>query len=222
MKIKILLLCMVAIIASCKTMTKTDKGVAIGAGAGAGVGAVIGNQAGNTAAGAIIGAVIGGTAGGLIGNYMDKQAAEMKRDLEGAKIERVGEGIKITFESGLLFAVNSFVLSGDSKTNIEELSTILNKYDDTNILIEGHTDNTGATEYNKTLSVNRADAVATQLKSNNVNASRVTPVGYGEAQPVGDNATEQGRTDNRRVEVAIFANKKLQKAAEDGMIGETK
>jgi len=222
MKIKILLLCIVAIIASCKTMSKTDKGVAIGAGAGAGVGAVIGNQAGNTAAGAIIGAVIGGTAGGLIGNYMDKQAAEMKRDLEGAKIERVGEGIKITFESGLLFAVNSFVLSGNSKTNIEELSTILNKYDDTNILIEGHTDNTGTTEHNKTLSVNRADAVATQLKSNNVSASRVTPVGYGEAQPVGDNATEQGRTDNRRVEVAIFANKKLKKTAEDGMLGGTK
>lgn len=213
---------MVVIIASCKTMSKTDKGVAIGAGAGAGVGAVIGNQAGNTAAGAIIGAVVGGTAGGLIGNYMDKQAAEMKHNLEGAKIERVGEGIKITFESGLLFAVNSFVLSDDSKINIEELSTILNKYDDTNILIEGHTDNTGTDVHNKTLSVNRADAVATQLKANNINASRVTPVGYGEAQPVGDNATEQGRTDNRRVEVAIFANKKLQKAAEDGMIGEAK
>lgn len=222
MKSKIILLCIVVVIASCKSMSKTDKGVAIGAGTGAGVGAVIGKQYGNTAAGAIIGAVVGGTAGGLIGNYMDKQAAEMKRDLEGAKIERIGEGIKITFESGLLFQVNSFSLSDDAKTNVEELSGILNKYEDTNVLIEGHTDNTGTEEYNKTLSVNRADAVASQLKSNNVKGSRITAVGYGEAQPLADNATEQGRADNRRVEVAIFANKKLQKAAEDGMLGEAK
>ncbi len=222
MKIKIILLSIVVVIASCKTMSNTDKGVAIGAGAGAGVGGVIGKQHDNTAAGAIIGAVIGGTAGGLIGNYMDKQAAEMKRDLEGAKIERIGEGIKITFESGLLFQVNSFSLSDDSKANVEELSRILNKYEDTNILIEGHTDNTGTEEYNKTLSVNRADAVVTQLKSNNVKALRLSAVGYGEVQPVADNATEQGRADNRRVEVAIFANKKLQKAAEDGLIGEAK
>lgn len=220
MKTRLFILSLAIIIASCKSMSKTDKGVAIGAGAGAGVGAVIGKQYNNTAAGAIIGAVIGGTAGGLIGNYMDKQAAEIKRDLEGAKVERIGEGIKITFDSGLLFAVNSFALSDNARTNVNELSGILTKYEDTNILIEGHTDNTGSEEYNKKLSVERAESVATQLKSNNVKSSRITAVGYGEAQPIGDNTSEQGRTDNRRVEVAIFANKKLQKAAEDGLIGE--
>ena len=220
MKTRLILLSLAIIIASCKSMSKTDKGVAIGAGAGAGVGAVIGKQYHNTAAGAIIGAVIGGTAGGLIGNYMDKQAAEIKRDLEGAKVERIGEGIKITFDSGLLFAVNSFALSDAARTNVNQLSGILNKYEDTNILIEGHTDNTGSEEYNKKLSIDRAESVATQLKSDNVKSSRITAVGYGEAQPVADNASEEGRTNNRRVEVAIFANKKLQKAAEDGLIGE--
>jgi outer membrane protein OmpA-like peptidoglycan-associated protein len=218
MKTKILFYSILVIIASCKSMNKTEKGAVIGTGAGAAGGAVIGNQMGNTAAGAIIGAVVGGVAGGLIGNYMDKQAEEIKRDIEGAKIERIGEGIKITFDTGLLFNVNSSTVSDESKKNLEELSTILNKYDDTNILIEGHTDNTGTAKYNKTLSEERAASVATQLKSDNVNNSRITTVGYGEEQPVADNSTEVGRKENRRVEVAIYANKKLKKAAEEGTV----
>ena len=218
MKTKILLFCMVVIIASCKTMSNTEKGVVIGAGAGGAGGAVIGNQMGNTAVGAIIGAVVGGVAGGLIGDYMDKQAAEIKNDIEGARIERIGEGIKITFDSGLLFKTNSFAVSEVSRANLEKLSTILNKYDDTNILIEGHTDNTGSAKHNKALSDDRAAAVASQLKSYNVNGGRISTMGYGEDQPIADNNTDVGRTDNRRVEVAIYANKKLKKAAEEGMI----
>jgi outer membrane protein OmpA-like peptidoglycan-associated protein len=222
MKAKILILIVLLGSVSCKSWKRSEKGAAIGAGAGAAAGAVIGKQSGNTAVGAIIGAAVGGTAGALIGNYMDKQAEEMQRDLEGATVERVGEGIKITFDSGLLFATNSSELTPASKENLNELSKILNKYDDTNILVEGHTDNTGTDEYNQKLSEMRASGVENYLQQNNVSGSRITAKGYGEVQPVADNTTDASRAQNRRVEVAIYANKKLQKAAERGEIGTIK
>ena len=198
--------------------SNTVKGGAIGAAAGGALGAVIGNQAGNTAVGAIIGAAVGGTAGALIGNYMDKQAEEMEKDLEGAKIERVGEGIKVTFDSGILFAVNSSTLTEQAKGNIGKLSQILNKYPDTNILVEGHTDATGSEEYNQKLSERRASSVTDYAKVAGVDGARFKAVGYGEMQPVADNATAEGRSLNRRVEIAIFANDDLKDAAEKGMI----
>ena len=138
---------------------KTLSGGAIGAGAGALLGGIIGHQAGNTAVGAIVGAAIGGTAGALIGNYMDKQAAEMRRDIKNAKIERVKEGIKITFDSGILFETNKAELQPAAQTNIENLAKILNKYSDTNVLVEGHTDSVGSAEYNQRLSERRAESV---------------------------------------------------------------
>lgn len=198
--------------------SKTVRGGAIGAAAGGVIGGIIGNKAGNTAVGAIIGAAIGGTAGALIGNYMDKQAEEMQRDIEGAKIERVGEGIKITFDSGILFAVNSSELQPAAKENIGKLATILNKYPDTNILVEGHTDSTGSDEYNQSLSERRAASVAGYAKGQNVKADRFTTVGYGETQPVVSNSTAEGRQANRRVEIAIFANEDLKEAAEKNQI----
>ncbi|UCG53772.1 MAG: OmpA family protein [Candidatus Latescibacterota bacterium] len=198
----------------CSWSRKT-KGAIIGAGTGAAVGGVIGKKAGNTAAGAIIGAAIGGAAGAYIGSYMDKQAAEMQRDLEGAKIERIGEGIKITFDSGLLFDVDRATLKAASKSNLSNLATILNKYEDTEVLLEGHTDATGSDEYNLELSEKRAQSVANYLASLEVNPTRFTIMGYGEDQPVADNETETGRQQNRRVEVAIYANDKLKKAAEE-------
>ena len=196
--------------------SNTVKGGAIGAGAGAVIGGLIGHAAGNTAAGAIIGAAVGGTAGALIGHQMDKQAEEMKRDLKHAKVERIGEGIKITFDSGILFNVNSSDLQTDAKTNIESLAKILNKYPDTNILVEGHTDSTGSTEYNQKLSERRAEAVANYTKGFNVQGSRFTTVGYGESQPIASNTTTEGRHQNRRVEIAIFANEKMKDAAMKG------
>lgn len=211
-------LAMMIIFASCKNMNKATKGVIIGTAGGAAAGAAIGKAAGNTAAGAIIGAAVGGTAGYLIGRYMDKQAAELKKDLEGAEVERVGEGIKITFRQGIQFAVNSSDLTTSSKTNLQDLARVLNKYEDTNILIEGHTDATGKREYNQTLSEKRANSVSNYLKSLNVSGVRVTTVGYGPDQPIGDNATDAGRQQNRRVEVAIWANDKLKKKAEKGEI----
>lgn len=194
--------------------SKTGTGAAIGTASGAAIGAIIGKQAGNTAAGAIIGAAVGGATGAAIGHYMDKQAAEIERDLEGAKVERIGEGIKITFDSGILFAVNSDNLQGAAQTNLDNLATILNKYDDTNVLIEGHTDASGSEEYNLELSERRAGAVAYYLATQSVDASRFTMMGYGEEQPVANNSTASGKQANRRVELAIMANEKLKNSVE--------
>ena len=191
------------------------KGTAIGAGSGAVIGGAIGHGSNNTAVGAIIGAAVGGTAGAIIGHNMDKQAEELKADLKGAKVERVGEGIKITFDSGLMFDLNSYVLSPNTKTNLVNLTKTLNKYEDTNILIEGHTDQTGKDAYNMELSKKRATAVTNYIEGLGVNASRTTTMGYGETQPISTNNAE-----NRRVEVAIYANKKMQKLAEKGELGE--
>lgn len=194
------------------------KGGAIGAGGGAVLGGVIGHAAGNTALGAILGAAVGGTAGALIGNHMDNQAEEMRRDLQNAKIERVGEGIKITFDSGILFATNSSELQSAARSNIQSLAKVLNKYPDTNILIEGDTDSEGTEEYNQELSERRAEAVANYAKGFNVAGSRISTVGNGETQPVASNATESGRQQNRRVEIAIFANEDMKDAAESGRL----
>ncbi len=198
--------------------SSTVKGGAIGAGAGAVIGGVIGKQAGNTAVGAIIGAAVGGTAGALIGHYMDKQAEEIQKDIEGAKVERVGEGIKITFDSGILFETAKSNLQPVAKANIDKLSTILNKYKDTNILIEGHTDSDGTEEYNQKLSEARANSVANETKGQGVVGSRITTVGYGESQPVASNDTQEGKRLNRRVEIAIFANDELKDAAEKNQL----
>lgn len=199
----------------CASMKKRDKGAIIGATAGAVIGGVIGDKAGNTAVGAILGAAIGGAAGAYIGNYMDKQAEEIERDLEGATITRVGEGIKITFESGILFDVNKSDLRDVSKQNLTKLAAILNKYEDTEILVEGHTDSTGPAEHNMDLSIRRSQSVANQLTGNQVMATRLHVMGYGEDQPVSSNDTAQGRQLNRRVEIAIYANDKLKKVAQN-------
>ncbi len=196
--------------------SNTVKGGGIGAAAGAIVGGIIGKQAGNTAAGAIIGAAIGGTAGALIGNYMDRQAEEMKQDLKNAKIERVGEGIKITFDSGILFDLNKSDLRPEAKNNIASLSKILNKYPDTQVLIEGHTDSTGSFDHNQILSQQRAQSVADYAMTQQVAPNRLITKGYGPTEPVASNATAEGRQQNRRVEIAIYANDKLKDAAMKG------
>jgi outer membrane protein OmpA-like peptidoglycan-associated protein len=182
------------------------------------VGAVIGNQFGDhgTAVGAIIGAAVGGTAGALIGHHMDKQAEELRNDLQGATVERVGEGIKITFDSGLLFGVDQSSLSETSKSNLQQLAQTLEKYEDTDILIEGHTDASGSDEHNMALSKERAESVASYLTVSGVKGSRITTMGYGETQPIADNSTTAGMAQNRRVEVAIYANKQMQRAAKHG------
>ncbi|PSR11766.1 MAG: hypothetical protein DA408_12430 [Bacteroidetes bacterium] len=198
--------------------SRTAKGGAIGAGTGAVIGGMIGKNNGSTAAGILIGAAVGGATGAVIGRYMDRQAAEIRKDLAGAKVERVGEGILITFDSGLLFDVNSFGLKAATKSNLTQLSATLNKYEDTDIVVQGHTDSSGSEELNMTLSENRAKAVRNYLSGQGVATTRFTVQGFGESLPISDNGTEAGRRDNRRVEVAIYANKKLKRAARRGDI----
>jgi len=200
---------------SCASWSKTTKGATIGAAGGAVVGGAIGKAAGNTLIGAITGAAIGGAAGAYIGHLMDKQAEEMRRDLEGARIERIGEGIKITFNAGLFFDVDKYELRPQSKENLSRLASILNKYPDTNIIIEGHTDSTGSREYNLLLSERRARAVAVYLAQLGVSSSRFSIMGYGPDQPVASNDTAEGRQQNRRVDLGIIANEKLKRIARE-------
>ena len=202
-------------------MSKTTKGGLIGAGSGAAAGAILGRVIGGgrgTAIGAIIGAAAGGATGAIIGRKMDKQAEDLQRDMQNAKVERVGEGIKITFDSGILFDTNSATLRPTSETDITKMAGILQKYPDTNVLVEGHTDNTGSDAINQPLSERRAQAVASSTIAKGVSSSRVTTQGYGSTQPVGDNTTTEGKQANRRVEIAIYANEKMKKAAEAGRL----
>src|SRR6186997_9549 len=198
---------------SCNS-SRAAKGAVIGAGAGAATGAILAKD--NKAAAIIFGAAIGGLAGGLIGDYMDKQAAKIDADLEGATVERVGEGILITFDSGILFDVDSYVLKPATQTNAKKLAVTLNKYDDTEIHVLGHTDNTGTDEYNMTLSKKRAAAVEDYLIDLDVAGSRLSKLGLGETDPIATNETAEGRALNRRVEITIVANEKLKRAAKRG------
>jgi len=200
----------------CASWTNKEKGAVIGATTGGVIGGVIGDAKGNTALGAIIGAAVGGIAGIWIGDYMDKQAVDLEKELgENATIERVGEGIKVTLDSGLLFDFNKADIQEASKESLTKFADVVNKYEDTNIILEGHTDNVGEQSYNVELSRNRAKAVADFIKELNVDEARLTEFGYGEIQPIADNANEEGRSQNRRVEIAIFANDELKKQAEE-------
>lgn len=210
----------ILVLAGCGT-SNTLRGGAIGAGAGGIIGGIIGEQHDNTAAGAIIGAAVGGTAGALIGRYMDQQAEEMRRELNNARVERIGEGIKVTLDSAIIFAFDSASLQEESRRTIEELSNILIKYEDTNILIEGHTDSQGSDEYNQRLSERRAQGVADYAVSRGLSRERITTVGHGETMPVASNDTDEGRRLNRRVEIAVFANEELKEAAEKGKLPDT-
>jgi len=198
---------------SCKNMNKSQKGAAIGAAGGAATGAVIGKAAGNAALGAIIGATVGGVTGAVIGRKMDKQAEEIKNEVPGAKVERVGEGIVVEFSSAVLFGFDQSGLTSKSESTLDDLITILNKYPDTNLEIQGHTDNKGTDEYNQGLSERRAGSVASYLKSHGVSAGRVRTVGFGKNSPKYSNDTESGRAQNRRVEFLITANEKMKNDA---------
>lgn len=215
----ILLLSLIVSFSGCnKAYRNTAGGAGIGAAAGGVIGGAIGSRSGKTVEGAIFGAALGGVAGATIGAVMDRQAEELRRDLKNAKVERVGEGIKITFDSGILFDVNSDALRPQAQQNIQDLAKTLQKYKDTEILIEGHTDDTGPRDYNQRLSERRAAAVANFAKQQGVDPSRFTVVGYGPDRPAVEGTTPQARQANRRVEMAIFANEKMRKAAKRGQL----
>jgi outer membrane protein OmpA-like peptidoglycan-associated protein len=208
------MLATVIVFTSCKT-TRTQRGAVIGAGAGGAVGAVIGKTAGNTGLGAIIGATVGGVAGAIIGKKMDKQAEEIKKQVPNAEvIHQPGEeGIVVNFSSKVLFAFDKADLTEKSMATIRDLATILNKYPDTDLTIQGHTDSKGTEAYNQELSEKRAGSVAGYLKTQGVSGSRITSVGYGETKPVASNETASGRAENRRVTFVIVANEKMKNDA---------
>lgn len=202
-----------------RNASNTQKGAVIGAAGGAVLGGVIGNNVGdgdNTALGAIIGGVVGGATGAYIGNRMDQQAQEIENTVPGAEVTRVGEGINVTFDenSGVYFATESYSINSKSEATLNELAGIFKEYPKTLILVEGHTDNTGSEEYNMTLSKNRANSVTDYLVSQGVSSGRFTTKWYGETQPKYDNTTADGRSKNRRVELAIIASEELVQEAE--------
>jgi len=151
---------------------------------------------------------IGGDAGRRIGRTMDKQADELRKFLN-AKVERVGEGIQVTFETGILFDINSSYLRESTKQNLIDFASVLSKYPDTNILIEGHSDSIGEDKYNKWLSDRRSNSVKNFLSDNGIQSKRMETQGYGEKKPIGDNTKAEGRQANRRVEIAIYANAEM-------------
>lgn len=199
--------------AGCSSMNKKEKGAIIGAAAGGAAGAVIGHATGSTARGAIIGAVVGGVAGAIIGHQMDQQAKELEQNIPGATVTRVGEGIAVTFASGLLFDFDSDVIRGAAGTNLNELARSLDKYDNSNLMIVGNTDAIGSDAYNQNLSERRAESAARYLESRGVSARRISTAGVGEREPIATNATDEGRQQNRRVEVAIYASDELREQA---------
>lgn len=195
-------------------MNKTEKGAVVGASSGAVVGGIIGNRSKNTALGAILGAVVGGSVGAVIGNKMDKQAKKMQEDLGGtATVERVGEGIKLTFDSQLLFDFGKSNLKESNKSDLKQFASTLKEYPDTELLIVGHTDNVGSNSFNQSLSKRRASAVSNQLSAFGVGYSRLRTLGKGENQPITSNESEESRSQNRRVEIAIYANSEMKSSA---------
>ena len=197
------------LISACSSMNKTQKGAVIGTAGGAATGAVIGRAAGNTALGAIIGATVGGVTGAVIGNQMDKQAEEIKEELPNAKVERVGEGIIVELTDKVLFDFDKSDLNPSAQANLDKIVVVLKKYSETNIEIQGHTDSKGSTGYNQTLSVKRANSVSNFLMAKNITSSRLSTKGFGETFPKYGNNTDDGRTQNRRVEFLITANEKM-------------
>ena len=199
-----------AVTSGCASLnTNKEKGAVIGAAGGAVAGAAIGKATGSRARGAIIGAAVGGAAGAIIGHQMDQKAKEIQGTVAGADVTRVGEGLVVTFDSGLMFDFDSDVLRTESKKNLDNLASSLNSFGDSKLMLVGHTDDKGADAYNLDLSRRRSASVAAYLESRGVSASRVQLAGRGETEPIAPNDTEAGRQMNRRVEVAIYASDKM-------------
>ena len=210
-------------------VSNTAKGGAIGGAAGGVVGGAIGKKGGNGTKGAVIGAVVGGTAGAILGKYMDKQAQEIEEEVPGATVEKVEtvdpetgetvtESVVITFDSGILFDFNSYNLTVASRQELDRMAGILNRYPDTDLNIEGHTDSKGTETYNQKLSEQRAAAVSDYLATDGISRGRMTVRGYGESSPVATNETDAGRSANRRVEIKIRGNETLKRKAGDGTL----
>lgn len=206
-------LCAAMVLVGCN-VSNTAKGTAIGAGGGAVVGAIIGKIAGNTAIGAVIGGTVGATTGAIIGKKMDKAKKEAEA-VKNAQVETITdanglEAVKVTFDSGILFATNKADLNATSKASLTQFAEVLKENRDMDIAIIGHTDNTGSDAINNPLSKNRAQSVSKFLKSQGVASAQIKTIdGQGSTNPVADNSTAEGRKQNRRVEVYMYASEKM-------------
>ena len=206
-------LCAALVLVGCN-VSNTAKGTAIGAGGGAVVGAIIGKMAGNTAIGAVIGGTVGATTGAIIGKKMDKAKKEAEA-VKNAQVETITdanglEAVKVTFDSGILFATNKADLNATSKASLTQFAEVLKENRDMDIAIIGHTDNTGSDAINNPLSKNRAQSVSKFLKSQGVASAQIKTIdGQGSTNPVADNSTAEGRKQNRRVEVYMYASEKM-------------
>ncbi len=189
----------------CQSLSNKERGAIIGAAVGGAAGGVIGKHEGSTAKGAIIGATVGGVIGGVIGHQMDQQAKELEQNIPGAIVERVGEGIQVTFESGLMFDFDSDRVKAEAASNLRNLAASLDKYPNSSLLIVGHTDAVGSESYNQSLSERRARSTSQYLSGQGVSVTRLRTMGLGETEPVAANDTDAGMQKNRRVEVAIYA-----------------
>jgi outer membrane protein OmpA-like peptidoglycan-associated protein len=215
------------LIVSCQSLQNTNKqqrGTAIGAAGGAILGAIIGNNVGdgaNQTEGAVIGAVVGGVAGNVIGRKMDKQAQEISQELPGADVQRVGEGIVVTFDegSGIKFATNQSTLNAASKATLDKLVKVMDNYSGTEILVSGHTDSSGEAAYNLELSKKRAFAVRDYLITDGIASIRMAVTYSGETSPTATNETADGRAQNRRVEIGIVAGEEMRRDAEEEVKG---
>lgn len=179
---------------------RTGIGAGIGAAAGAGLGAVIGHQTGNRGKGALIGAALGAGLGGVIGNRLDKQAKELEKI---AETKRTEQGLVAKLKSDILFDTGKSELKPQAIENLNQMATIMKKYPENVLTIKGYTDSTGSAAINQTLSQKRADAVRSQLVAAGIPANTISTVGMGPNEPVADNATPAGRSQNRRVEVEV-------------------
>lgn len=216
-------LCALLVLSGCSSMNNTTKGGLIGTASGAALGLLVGHLAGNKAVGTAVGAAVGAGAGVLIGNRMDKAAAAAS-EIENATVETITDAnnltaVKVTFDSGVLFAVNKYELNANVKSDLTKFAKVLKEYSDADVAVYGHTDNTGTDAINDPLSVNRATAVSSYLMSQGVSSSQIKSVeGYGSKYPVADNSTAEGREKNRRVEIYLYASDAMISAANNGTL----
>ncbi len=185
----------IVLLGGCAAGRDTAIGAGVGGAAGAGLGALLGGKKG-----ALIGLGVGALAGGSVGLYLDKQRAELEKI---AQVKKTENGLLVQMKNDILFDSGSDALKAEGVVELGKMGDILAKYADDRVRIEGHTDSQGGVSYNQALSERRANAVKTVLVSRGVKETQITALGLGEANPVADNATAEGRAKNRRVELHI-------------------
>lgn len=219
-KVFTLILSFGIILAGCNN---TQKGAGIGTAGGAVLGAIVGKLAGNTGVGAAVGAAVGAGTGAIIGKHMDKVKAQAAQ-VENAQVQEVTDNnglqaVKVTFDSGILFATNKSDLNSSAKNSLVKFASVLKNNTDCDVAIYGHTDNTGTDAINQPLSVSRATSVSNYLKSCGVSSNQIKTVeGQGSTNPVADNSTAEGRSQNRRVEVYMYASASMIEKANAGTL----